>query len=312
MIVHDRRAGFTLVELLVVTSIFVILLGMVVGGGGMQTTAAGQVRQASQTLASTLVAAQSRALSRPSGAGVVLMPSAASANMSASLSEANAAPFLEGRATALNVAGNGAGSTATVTADIDMSDAYRIQFGGGSPVLSGTTPVSQPLSPWLAFTPPATVSLRAESGQTTDNTPWPPFVPSSGSLVRVARYPTPGSKSFELPSGAGIDLRYSSVGSASWNLADAAGVAIMFDGVGGVGAVMKLSRTNYQIDPLEPTFLLVASRDAIAANTSLADANSLWVVVHPRTGRVLVSKNVPSASLDAARANAVLEITDEK
>lgn len=59
------------------------------------------------------------------------------------------------------------------------------------------------------------------------------------------------------------------------------------------------------VDPIVPIYLLVASRDDVgsAANT-LASETSVWVVIHPQTGRAQVSNNVPQAATDSAALRA--------
>ena len=67
--------------------------------------------------------------------------------------------------------------------------------------------------------------------------------------------------------------------------------------------------------PLSPVYLLVAPRKEVEAGTALASDRAVWVVIHPQTGRVSVSSNVPQTSTNAtalrdarakARAQAVI------
>ena len=65
-----RRGAFTLVELLVVMAICAVLMTLVLTGA--RPSQRGQVKQAAQSLASVLLAAQSRALGKPAGAAIVM------------------------------------------------------------------------------------------------------------------------------------------------------------------------------------------------------------------------------------------------
>ena len=64
-----HRTAFTLVELLVVTSIMAVFLGLVLSGAKPGTN--GQIRQAAQSLVSVLTSAQSRALGNRAGSAVI-------------------------------------------------------------------------------------------------------------------------------------------------------------------------------------------------------------------------------------------------
>jgi hypothetical protein len=55
---------------------------------------------------------------------------------------------------------------------------------------------------------------------------------------------------------------------------------------------------------VSPIYLLVASRDEVTAGTALGTDRSAWVVVHPQTGRISVSSNVPQSATDATALRA--------
>jgi hypothetical protein len=59
--------------------------------------------------------------------------------------------------------------------------------------------------------------------------------------------------------------------------------------------------------PASTIYLLVARKEEVDANTSLASDESLWVAIAPQTGRVIVADNVPqsdTSQIRAARQNA--------
>lgn len=314
----QSRRGYTLVELLVVTSIFATAFGMLTVAN--KPSVRSQIRRGAQSLASVLVATQSRSLGREYGAAIILEPSADDANIASVIFNAEVLPPIEGKATGVPPAVlSNTTATATVTpsnADVsDLQDGYKICFYEKDQII-------QPRSVWMQFAPPSsassangTVSLRGASGQSTANTIWPsPITPPFD--VLIARYPIKASQAASLPKNAVVDLRFSGIGddpSASYgSLAGKGAVAISFDRVGGIEAVMphvfsssSLRKLDPPVDPIVPIYLLVASRDDVgsAANT-LASETSVWVVIHPQTGRAQVSNNVPQAATDSAALRA--------
>jgi hypothetical protein len=52
--------------------------------------------------------------------------------------------------------------------------------------------------------------------------------------------------------------------------------------------------------PLSPVYLFVAPLAVVGTGSSLASERAMWVVVHPQTGRVTVSSNVPQTGTGAA------------
>jgi type II secretory pathway pseudopilin PulG len=307
----NRRVGFTLVELLVVAGIFAMLFGLVLTGGKPSTS--GQVRQAAQSIASVLLATQSKALGNPSGAGVIFDPSAGA--MVTAVSAADMLPMIVGSCTNGMPPSNLAATTTTVSiqpdnADVaDLANGYRIRFQERD--ASGV----QPPTAWMSFTSNA-VGFRAGNGQRPQNTIWPKPVAGGAFSVWIARYPNEGETLYELPRTVGVDLRYSGVGDggtfdSNWsNLANRGAIAVTFDSVGEVDSLMQqvlsaaASRTVQPLHPASSVYLLVATRTDIDYDTALATDKSLWVVVHPQTGRVSVSSNVAQSAKDAAALRA--------
>jgi prepilin-type N-terminal cleavage/methylation domain-containing protein len=307
------RRGFTLVELLVVAGIFAMLFGMVLNG--VRPNVTGQVKQAAQSIASVLLATQSKALGNPSGAGVIFDPTGSFLDGTAvtSVSAADMLPMITGSCTDGMPPSNLAATSTTVSIEPDNADAsdlangYKIRFQekDGKGV--------QPPSAWMSFSSNS-VSFRAGNGQRPQNTIWPKPVSGGVLSVWVVRYPNKGETLYELPRTVAIDLRYSGVGDgdtfdSNWsNLSNKGAIAVAFDSVGEVDVVMQqvLStfRSEQPLHPVSPLYLLVASRADVEADAALASERSLWIVLHPQTGRVSVSSNVAVTSKDATALRA--------
>lgn len=314
----NRRAAFTLVELLVVAGIFASLFGLVLVGA--RPGASGQVRRAAQSLVSAILATQSRAIGNPAGAGLIFEPDGAARSVT-TVSAADMLPLIMGTCTNGIPPSDRSATTASVTitpsnaAAGELASGYRIQFGRSTP--------GQAAAPWMGFSGGSAVSLRTANGQTAQNTIWPE--PGPGGLpVLIARYPAKGEMLVDLTKNVALDLGSSGIGDganfdATWsNLASKGPIGLTFDSVGGVDAVMQQllgAGTATVTHPLSPVYLLVAPRKEVEAGTALASDQALWVVIHPQTGRVSVSSNVPQTGTDAtalraarakARAQAVI------
>lgn len=338
---RDCRRAFTLVELLVVTGLIGALLGMITVG--MRPNIKSQMRRSAQQLTSAFLAAQSRALGVPEGAGVILV---SSGTLCTEIANAQMMPALSGSGTWSPLCNPASGTNTLALNGVlpaDTVGAYKILFFSGT-----ETPGVQPRSSWWEFAPPNTVRFLGASGtatgtmatRTKDNAIWPRAIGGSGSLqVLLARYPLKGSTSLQTEKLVGIDMRFSGVGNQSQDLSYArflndGSVAITFDAVGRVGEVMMqvLERGDSTLSAAakpppvstkQTVFFLIAPRDDIAANAyTLANPDALWVALFPTTGRYLVSANVPQpadtlssmtaaqilAAMTAARANAIAGI----
>jgi len=309
----NRRAAFTLVELLVVAGIFATLFGLVLAG--VRPGPAGEVRRAAQSIVSAILATQGRALGNPAGAGLIFEPDGAA------VSAADMLPLITGSCTSGMPPADRSAATASVTITPsnagagELASGYRIQFGRSAP--------GQAAAPWMRFSGGSTVSLRSANGQNSQNTIWPE--PGTGGLpVVIARYPAKGEMLVDLGKPVALDLRFSGIGDgasfdATWSdLSNKGPIGLTFDSVGGVDAVMQQllgAGTATVTHPLSPVYLLVAPRREVEAGTALASDRALWVAIHPQTGRVSVSSNVPQTGTDAtalrdarakARAQAVI------
>lgn len=314
----NRRAAFTLVELLVVAGIFAMLFGLVLTGA--RPNANSQVRQAAQQLASVLLATQSNAIGNPLGAAVILESGTAAGladTMCVTVANADMLPFIEGSATGMPPPSSNLPATvwpitidnSSLNADsADLASGYRIQF------YEKGSPAAQPPSAWLAFANPE-VRFRTTDGQTAQNTIWPAPVGGGAFDFRIARYPNKAESIYAFPKAAAIDLRWSGVGedaatiwqrpsyaSGFGGLASKGAVSVKFDAVGGIDALLQ--QVVGVIDPTSPVYLLVAARADVDENRSLSSDRSLWVVIHHQTGRVTISSNVAQTGTDAAALRA--------
>ena len=294
------RDGFTLVELLVVASIIATLFGLVLAGS--RPSESGDLRRAAQQFASVLLAAQSRGIGNPAGAGVVLesLGTSATAVFNAEVMPLIPATVSSGMPPAdPNVGQTSAGIDA---GGADLTRAYRIQFLGNRPAL--------PASTWFGFQAPGTVRLRADDGQTPLNTVWPSTV-AGRCEARIACYPGKGDLAISFPRSVAIELRYSGTGddpATPWGgLANKGDVGLSFDAVGAIDVLSRglgtpASATARQ--PVEPVYFLIATVQDITNDQALASERALWVAVQPATGRVTISANVPQQNRDAAAVRA--------
>lgn len=323
--------GFTLTELLVSMAILMSLLGLSVAGLRPSRTD-GDVRLGAQQLASALIASQSRSVKDVMRTALTAVPDAITgpgSEFSGMVYDADRHPPIEGTVAALEQTTDVNVARATLQATNDVLDAikngYRIQFFRQQ--ADGT---EGPSSAWFGFSctnataGQGLVRLRTEDGQTPASTVWP-TIPEAGSgqtlAFRLARYPNSFEGGETLPKGVAIDLRFSGYGDPTltdWgSLAGKGAVAVGFNETGSVDALMQNVlpesnplRTVQPFMPCEPIYYFVTptgnSLDAHATNP-LSNPRALWVVLHPRGGRVTISENVPQLDNDAAAVRAARE-----
>lgn len=336
MIAPAGRRGFTLVELLVVTGLFVVFFGLVVNG--LRPNPNSQVRQLSQAISSAILATQTRALGNETGAALIFDVGGGTLASFASntVLQSDVPPFILGGtappAAAYASGTNGippmfsgslalSASFSPVTLSLtnadaaDLANGYKIRF-----LCDGS--FAMPPSPWFKFSPVAsstsgTVSLRVAAGQTITNTTWP-SVPAGGVLrVQIARFPVKTSPAIDVTKQAAIDLRYSGIGNTIsgdyGNLNNKGPIAITFDRNGRLDAVMQYGTSLTPVvepsNPTAPLYLLIATLADIQDNRSLQSQSSRWLAIAPNTGRVTIAANIPAAGTSEndvlnARANA--------
>jgi hypothetical protein len=198
-----------------------------------------------------------------------------------------------------------------------LVNGYKIRFLDRGQGADG--PVSEWFSLSCPMPPVAVASIRSENGQTSRTVLWPKAAASGTLSFQAARYPIPAGFSQSLPEGVAIDLRQSGYeGMADWeSLAGKGAIAVGFDSVGSVDSLMQnvlpaagQFRTMQPISPCEQIYFFVTLRADIEAAildpsvNTLASDKALWVVVHPRTGRVTIAANVPQVADDATALRA--------
>jgi hypothetical protein len=293
---------------------------MLTGARGSRTS--GNVRRGAQQLASILLASQSVSLGSPTGAAVIIDSQGRLGDM---VSQGRRFPFIEG-VVEQGLPPTDATLSATSqtlrlkTTNDDASslvNGYKIRFLDRGQGADG--PVSEWFSLSCPMPPVAVASIRSENGQTSRTVLWPKAAASGTLSFQAARYPIPAGFSQSLPEGVAIDLRQSGYeGMADWeSLAGKGAIAVGFDSVGSVDSLMQnvlpaagQFRTMQPISPCEQIYFFVTLRADIEAAildpsvNTLASDKALWVVVHPRTGRVTIAANVPQVADDATALRA--------
>lgn len=324
-------AGFTLTELLVSMAILMSLLGLSVAGLRPSRTD-GDIRLGAQQLASALTASQSRSVKNVMRTALTAVPDAITgpgSEFSTMVYDADRHPPIEGTVNELNPTADVTTLFTKLQTTNDgleaIKNGYRIQFFRKQ--ADGT---EGPNSAWFGFSATnasageGEVKLRTEDGQTLASTVWP-TLPESGSgqslAFRLARYPTSFDGGETLPRGVAIDLRYSGYGDPTltdWGSLDGKGaVAVGFNETGSVDALMQNVlpesnplRTVQPFMPCEPIYFFVTSTGNPLDDSAvrpLANPRALWVVLHPRGGRVTIAENVPQKNTDAAAIRAARE-----
>jgi prepilin-type N-terminal cleavage/methylation domain-containing protein len=303
--IPTRRAGMTLVELLVVVAI-IGLLAVTVLPNVASTTDNRRSREAARVTSSFFAKAQSRAIGRPEWAGVTLLPPPTNptALFAIDLFQANVPQVYRGESYA---------STATLTlpasskpqdqpkraiyfsdapsrdwrfsAARSVTDGDLIRFNGRGPWYELTSLVEDTTrdanSPAVMLRGVATDSsgnailVSSQSvGHSTTNTPWPTL--DVGHQFEILRKPVRNGSAFTIPDGRCIDLAWSGFGAAAVfgsNRFTTPGTAVtlLFDATGRVRQIFTQSpgATPIRVTVTGPVFFLVGRVDR-AGNSAAA------------------------------------------
>lgn len=297
------RHGFTLVELLVVASLMAGMLGLVLATSRPDPGV--QLRRFVQSLSSSILATQTRALGKENGAALVIAAPSASPFAANEVFFADVPPLITG---SISVAPNSpiiSSSFGVLTLSLDnadsVEDGYRIRFLNAAPFM--------PRSPWFRFSASGsssgTASFDVAASQTANNTIWPAVSGSSLSFA-IACLPQGSTPAFATIKQAGIDLRYSGVGddpmATFGTLNGLMPMCICFDRTGRLECLIgsPSSQPRVPFNPSAPLYFLLASLIDIEANRALQSEASRWLVITPGTGRTFIAKNVPVTGTTAA------------
>ena len=293
-VAHHRRAGMTLVELLVVVAILGLLAVTVLPS--LSTSAeARRTREAARIVSSYIAKAQSRAIGRTEWAGFWLTTpvSNPSANFSMDFYLADVPAVYRGDSTATTVSGSQSGAlyiltSGSLTGSVASTIGDLVRFNG------------QP--PWFAYQNATTIGLRngnassENANQTTLNTPWP--AANTSHRFEILRQPIRAGSPLTIADGRCIDLRWSGYGGSDLATYSPFGmsprsIAVLFDGT---GSLRQLFYNNNRVIISGPVFLLVgrtdragnnfaslsATDDSLGANWQYSD--SFWIAIDPLSG----------------------------
>jgi len=307
-----RRAGMTLVELLVVVAI-IGLLSVAVLPNLATSAESRRSREAARVTSSFFAKAQSRAIGRPEWAGVTILPPPTNPNalFAIDLFQANVPQVYRGESYASTATLSGVAWTRTVSYSDGAIPAARsvkkydlIRFDGRGPwyelTADGGTGVQ------FRGTPGGVVAANELSGQSERNTPWPTMdVPHT---FEILRQPVRNGSAYTIPDGRCIDLAWSGFGSAA-NFASnrftipGTAVTVLFDATGRVRQIFTQSpgATPNRVTVTGPVFFLVGRADRAMNDFTLPSTfdgsddtkgfnwqygDSYWIVIDPASGIV--------------------------
>lgn len=305
--VVQRRAGMTLVELLVVVAILGLLAVTVLPTLSASADAR-QSREAARIVSSYIAKSQTRAIGRPEWAGFWLTPPASNsaADFALDLFLADVPATFRGDSVTASVSGTGSSTAFVLTsgnlqgANVTCAVGDLVRFDG------------QP--PWYAFQSASSVGLRnggsssENVNQTTLNTPWP--ADNVSHAYEILRQPIRSGSPLALADGRCVDLYWSGYGGSSLPTYSTFGhspgsIAVLFDGT---GRMRQLFSNGSRVSISGAVFLLIGRSDRAgqsAATLSTADdslganwqyADSFWIAIDPLSGIAKTAECKPNAT----------------
>ncbi len=316
-----RRAGMTLVELLVVVAI-IGLLAVTVLPNVASTTENRRSREAARVTSSFIAKAQSRAIGRPEWAGVTILPppTNTAALFAIDLFQANVPQVYRGESYASTATLSGSSWVRTVGYPADgaipaarsVKKSDLIRFDGRGPwyelTADGGTGVQ------FRGTPGGVVAANELSGQTERNTPWPTM--DSPHTFEILRQPVRNGSAFTIPDSRCVDLAWSGFGNSTYTRFVNPGtpvtvpaVTVLFDATGRVRQIFTQNAAGAnRLSVTGPAYFLVGRVDRANNDPTLASTydgkddtkgfnwqygDSYWIVIDPASGIVKTAECLP-------------------
>lgn len=325
--VRHRRAGITLVELLVVIGIIGALAAAVLPNLGT-TIESRRGRESARMLTSFIAKAQSRALGRREWSGFMISALGGSSYAAADLFLADVPPVYRGDTFDATVLVTDIGEAKLRNAAPEQTEALQllvdsgvapgdvVRFDGRGPMYE----LEEAKSSGFTFRLQGFYTYKDQAiddlGYQFHNTPWPALSPVRHTF-EIFRKPVPAGSPQQLTEGRIIDLQWSGVGPPQVNgvtdtyrrfaaSAPVSSVSVVFDGTGRARQIVVGSA---RLVVTGPVFLLVGRADrvgqAYAAAAGGADdsvganwqyADSHWIAIDPFTGVVRSAECKPQAT----------------
>jgi prepilin-type N-terminal cleavage/methylation domain-containing protein len=299
-----RRAGMTLVELLVVVAILG-LLAVAVLPVLSSTSDARRTREATRIITSYIAKAQARAIGKTEWAGFWLAPPSTNTSVPFAIDLYMASVPTAYRGDTTTATAIVSGTTASWSPPISVTPSLGdlVRFDGQPPWYEMVSGTSFRLRGDNSFLSGSTAA--DDAGHTSLNTPWPSNAPHAFELLRSPRR---AGSPLSLADGRCVDLFWSGQGSTSsytpFN-ASPGNIAALFDGT---GRLRQLYWNGTRVNVSGPLFLLIGrtdragqsmaslitSDDSLGANWQYSD--SFWIGIDPLSGIAKSAECKPSAT----------------
>lgn len=282
-----RRAGMTLVELLVVVAI-IGLLAVTVLPNVATTTENRRSREAARVTSSFFAKAQSRAIGRPEWAGVTVVPTNANVLYAIDLFQANVPQVYRGESYESKAFIAGANELSRDLAFYDdFATKALVAIPEARKVATGDLIRFDGNGPWFEFVKGTPYGVRFRGsiggsasanetvGQSSRNTPWPAQSMNTSPPQDVAhpfeilRQPVRNGSAFTIPDGRCVDLAWSGYGNSTYTTFLLPGppvtvptITVLFDATGRVRQIFTQNAAGAnRVTVTGPVYFLVGRVD---------------------------------------------------